>query len=79
MYFPGAANRFTTFFVKGGAGKHNHQRLTRILTFLSLFDLSAYQLGFNRFLCEVARQNPRDISSRTRNDHWVCFQEMEID
>lgn len=60
---------FLKYFAQGGLGKHNHLRITRILTSLNLFRLVPQYLALKELTNLAALQYPQWINSETRN-YW---------
>ena len=60
-------DRFITYFVQGGSGKHNHLRITRILTSIRLFKQFDLYLALKELTQKVAQTYPNIISTVTQN------------
>lgn len=58
-------NRFLKYLIQGGAGKHNHLRITRILHSLNLFGLIQDYHIFKKWILEVGSKYPQAIPSTT--------------
>ena len=64
-------DRFMTYFVLGGSGKHNHLRITRILQSLKLFELITRYNSFRDFSVSISNRYGQQYISDETKKFWL--------
>ena len=65
-FYGNGLQRYTTYFVQGGFTKHNHPRITRIISSLRLFELDEQYETFHEFALMTADRYDKHISPKTK-------------